>query len=433
MKLADSFRLSVNSIMHRKLRSWLTLLGVVIGVAAVVSIISIGEGMQASVAERLSGLGADLITVSAGYSRAGGFMGAFREGPPGEGSSRNTGSSRDTTSTYKEPTLTEKDATMIKGNPNVLMVNETVSGRGELVFLAEKSSVSIQGVNTNTWKNIANLTLASGRSLSASDSTAIVIGNRIASEMFKQPITIGRRVVIEDKPFTVVGILESTGTGMQFGSSDSTVYMSFNSAWDVTDINRGIFSSIQAKVVSAELVEETTLQLTQSLLVSRRVTESTQNFTVTSSQAMEEQVSSITETLTLFLAAIAAVSLIVGAVGVANSMFTSVLEKTRLIGILKALGSTNNEILRIFIIESGLFGLVGGIIGVILGTLISVAMSAIGIISLPMMGSGGMSTLVTPQLVIIAIALSTIIGIVSGIMPARAAAKLRPVDALRYE
>ncbi|MCX6798839.1 MAG: FtsX-like permease family protein, partial [Candidatus Diapherotrites archaeon] len=167
------------------------------------------------------------------------------------------------------------------------------------------------------------------------------------------------------------------------------------------------------------------------LLLSRRVTEETKDFTVTSAQAIQEQVSSATETLTLFLGAIAAVSLLVGAIGVANSMFTSVLEKTREIGILKALGSTNNEIVRLFVIESGLFGLIGGLIGVMLGTLLSVAMSGLGIISLPM--TRGAETLVTPQLVIIAVVLSTVIGVVAGVLPARAAAKLKPVEALRYE
>jgi putative ABC transport system permease protein len=208
--------------------------------------------------------------------------------------------------------------------------------------------------------------------------------------------------------------------------------MSLEGAWKVTDVNEGIFSSIQAKVKDTGLMDKTTAELTQALLISRRVTEKNQNFTITSAQAIQAQVSSVTETLTLFLAAIAAVSLLVGAVGVANSMFTSVLEKTREIGILKALGATNKEVLLLFVIESGLFGLVGGVIGVIIGTVISIGMSGIGIIPVPML-RGGMTTLVTPQLVIIAVALSTIIGIVSGLLPARTASKLKPVEALRYE
>jgi len=432
LKIADSFKLSLNSIMHRQLRSWLTLLGIVIGVAAVVSIISIGVGAQASVTENLSGLGADIITISPGFSRAGFFGGDFRGGREAGGMGR-TG----TESEEETPTLTKRDSSVIEGNPNVEYVTEIVSGRGEIVFLAESTNVTITGVNPTTWKETTTAEIETGRPLSSSDLTSVVIGYRLAYETFKQPITIGRRVTIENRPFTVVGILEESGTGMgPGGGSDSTVYMSCMGAWEVTDVEKDAFSSIQAKAKDAELVEETMEELTSSLLLSRRVTEDNQDFSVSSSQAMQEQIAETTQSLTLFLGAIAAISLLVGAIGVANSMFTSVLEKTKLIGILKALGSTNNEILRIFMIESGLFGLVGGIIGVVLGTLVSVVLGALDIISLPMMrggGMGGMSTLVSPQLVITAIVLSTVVGIVSGIMPARAAAKLKPVEALRYE
>ncbi|MDD5163875.1 MAG: FtsX-like permease family protein, partial [Candidatus ainarchaeum sp.] len=265
--------------------------------------------------------------------------------------------------------------------------------------------------------------------------------NRIANTMFKEPITLGRKITLEDssgnsKPFTVIGILASSGSGLGGGNSDSTVFMTQNSAWGIVDVNRDVFSSIQAKVDNPDNVDQITADLTSALSISRKVTGRTQDFTITSAKAIQEQVSSVADTMTLFLGGIAAISLIVGAVGVANSMFTSVLEKTREIGVLKALGSTNFEILRLFIIESGLFGLVGGIIGVILGTIASALMSGIGLgFGLPGFGGGtsGLQTLVSPQLVIIAIALSTIIGVVSGVMPARAAAQLKPVEALRYE
>lgn len=425
MNTANAFKLSVNSIIHRPLRSWLTLLGIVIGVAAVVSIISIGEGAQASVEERLLGLGADIITVSPGFSRAGGFGGFTRGGPGEQGT---------TASSESEPELTKRDAITIRSNPNVEYVNEVVSGRGELVFLAEKANVSVQGVNPLAWKETSNLELSAGRFLGASDSTAVVIGSRIAESLFKQSITLGRRITIEDRSFTVVGILESSGEGnFGVGNGDSTVYLPYTSAWEILDdVDKDTFSSIQVKVTEPELVEQVTEELTQSLRLSRKVTEKDQDFSISSSQAMQEQIAETTQTLTLFLGAIAAISLLVGAIGVANSMFTSVLEKTKVIGILKALGATNSEILRIFMIESGLFGLVGGILGVALGAMVSLLLNGLGVISIPMI-RGGASTLVTPQLVIVAIFLSTVIGIFSGVMPARAAAKLKPVEALRYE
>ncbi|MDD5148488.1 MAG: ABC transporter permease [Candidatus ainarchaeum sp.] len=447
MNLKDSFRLSVNSIMHRRLRAWLTLLGIIIGVAAVVAIISIGEGAQASVASRLSGLGGDIITISAGGGRGGFFGGSFREGngtgPPGQGSSAGASSrTGSTTATSSSPKLTKRDVLTIKQNSNVLFVNGIVSGRSNLVFLSEQSTASIEGIDPNAWQEVSSsLEIASGRFLNSSDSAGIVIGDRIANETFKEPVTLGRKITLEDKdggsqPFTVVGILKPSGSGFGGSNSDSTVFMTQDAAWNLVDVNRDVFSSIQVKADNADNVGLVTADLTSALLVSRRVTEKTQDFTITSAEAIQEQVSSVTDTMTLFLGGIAAISLLVGAVGVANSMFTSVLEKTREIGILKALGSTNPEILRLFIIESGLFGLAGGIIGVILGTIASLLMSGIGIgFGLPGIGGGqsGLQTLVTPQLVAMAIALSTIIGIVSGVMPARAAAQLRPVEALRYE
>ncbi len=200
----------------------------------------------------------------------------------------------------------------------------------------------------------------------------------------------------------------------------------------MTDVNENTFSSIQAKVADSSMVDGTVEELTQTLRLSRKVTDRTQDFTITSSQAIQEQVASVTQTLTLFLGAIAAVSLLVGAIGIANSMFTSVLEKTREIGIMKALGATNNEILKLFLIESALFGFVGGAIGALIGTLASMAMSLIGV-GIGLTPGGSFSTLVTPQLIVLAIALSTIIGVVSGIAPARAASQLKPIEAIRYE
>ncbi len=415
MKISDSFKLSVNNIIHRQLRAWLTLLGIVIGVAAVVSIVSIGEGATASVTENLSGLGADILTITPGFNQAG-FFGGGRRGPGDFGSS-------DSGATVESPKLGKLDAVIIRGNPNVLYVNEKVSGRGDIIFVAETISANITGVNPSSWVLISEPELDSGRLLGVSDSSSIVIGYKLANDVFAQPITVGRRVTLEGKAFTVVGILAESD-----GSTDNTVFMPYRSAWEVTDTEENVYSSIEIKVKDSDLVEKTTEQLTEALLISRRVNDKDQDFTVSSSQAMQAQVNEILGTLTLFLGAIAAVSLIVGAVGVANSMFTSVLEKTREIGIMKALGSTEWEIMQLFMIESALFGFVGGVIGIALGSAVSALMNLLG-------GSflGGSSTLVTPELMVIAILLSVGIGVISGILPARSASKLQPVEALRYE
>ena len=431
MKIADSARLSVNSILHRRLRAWLTLLGIVIGVVAVVSILALSSGTQASVSASFSGFGADIITISPGFSRAGTFGGTTR-GPDIGGFGG--GGDRATSTSTATPTLTDKDIAVIRSNQNVVAINQIVSGRATIKFGAQQTNASIQGVNANTWMKTTNVTLASGRSVSSSDTRSIVIGNSLAnSKVFTQPITLGRKIDINGISFTVVGVLAASGSSFG-GGSDSTVYMPYNVAWDVVDVNKNTYSSLQVKVSDAANVTLDINTLTSQLMVSRKVTSKTQDFTMTSSQAIQQQISSVMQTLTLFLAAIAAVSLIVGAVGVANSMFTSVLEKTKEIGIMKALGASNNEVLTLFVIESGLFGLIGGIIGVMIAFCLELVLDALDIGLSLGFGPGGSSIMViSPQLVIMAILLSTGIGIFSGLMPALNASKMRPVDALKYE
>jgi len=435
MKVKDSAKLSVNSILHRRLRAWLTLLGIVIGVAAVVSILALSSGTQASVSSSFSGFGADILTVTAGFNRAGGFGGGIRGGPDiggfGGGGGGNTG--RATSTTTVTPVLTDNDIAVIKSNSDVVAVNQIVSGRLAMKFGAQQTNASIQGVNANTWMKTNNVTLASGRSINSSDTRSVVIGNSLANgKVFTQPITLGRKIDLNGTSFTVVGILAASGSSFG-GGSDSTIFMPYNVAWDIVDVNRGNYSSLQVKVSDPTNVALDANVITSQLIISRRVTATTQNFTVTSSQAIQQQISSVMQTLTLFLAAIAAVSLIVGAVGVANSMFTSVLEKTKEIGIMKALGATNNEVLTLFIIESGLFGLIGGIIGVGIAFALEIILDALGI-GLSLGFTRGTSIMViSPELVIMAILLSTMIGIISGLMPARNASKMRPVDALKYE
>lgn len=438
MKLKDSFRLSLNSITHRKLRAWLTLLGIIIGVAAVVAIVSIGEGAQASVNQRLAGFGADIITISPGGARAGLFTGGFRGGAGiGQGGFREIsaggGAAAGRASNLeKDPELTKLDVSVINGNPNVQYVNEVVSGREQMRFLSETSNAQIQGVNPLVWTQTNSLELASGRFLAASDSSAVVIGDRLANSTFKEPITPGRKITLNDSPFTVVGILKPSLSAGGFGGAgggDNIAYIPYQGSWQVTDVNKGTFSSLQVKVYDKDYVDQTVTELTESLLYSRKVTERTQDFSITSSQAIRAQVEGVTQSLTIFLGAIAAVSLVVGAVGIANSMFTSVLEKNREIGIMKALGATDEEVLKLFLIESAIFGLIGGVIGAAIGTAISSLIPLLGI----GIGPGGGSTLVTPQLLIIAVLISTIVGIVSGVVPARSASKLKPIEALRYE
>ncbi len=416
MKTFDIFRLSLSHVRKSKMRSWLTIIGIVIGVAAVVAIISIGEGMQESVQSRLGSLGADLITVTPGYSRATGGFEGFRGGGGGAGIN-----------------LTDRDVNVIKQVPGVLYVNGMVSGRSEMVLGTEKISVSISGIDTAVWRSMVTTQLESGRYLQPGDSNAVVIGYSLAHDAFLQPITLNRPIVIGGKSFKVVGIFAQAGGGFGGGGGDNSVFMPSDYARDVIteNISRNTFTSIMVKIADISLVNNITTDIIDKLMPSRHVNPRTRDFTVTAFATIQQQISSVVQTISLFLAAIAAVSLLVGAVGIANTMFMSVLERTRQIGLLKALGATDGEVMTLFLLESGLFGFVGGVLGIICGILISVVISAIGLRAI---GPGGtMNAVVTPQLLVFALAFSIFVGIISGVAPARSAAKMNPVDALRFE
>ncbi len=416
MKAFDIFRLSLSHVKKSKMRSWLTIIGIVIGVAAVVAIISIGQGMQESVQSRLGSLGADLITVTPGFSRAFGG-GGFGGGSAGSASIN----------------LTDKDLNVIKQVPGVLYVNGMVSGRSDMILGTEKTSVSISGVDPVVWRSMVTTQLETGRYLQPGDSNAVVIGYSLAHETFLQPITLNRPVTIGNKTFKVVGIFVQSGGGFGGGGGDNAVFMPADYARDVitSNVPRNTFTSIMVKVANPELANQVASDIVTKLMPARHVNPRTRDFTVTEFAVIQQQITGVVQTISLFLAAIAAVSLLVGAVGIANTMFMSVMERTRQIGLLKALGATDNEVMKLFLMESGLFGFVGGVLGIIFGILVSVLISAVGLRAI---GPGGeMNAVVTPQLLIFALVFSVFVGIISGVVPARTAAKMNPVDALRFE
>lgn len=421
MRLRTSFKLALNILLHSKLRSWLTIIGIVIGVGAIVGIVSIGEGASASVQQRLGGLGQDLFTVTSGFNRARGGFGGFEGRGGGEIATKN---------------LTEKDIVTIKTTPGVAFVNGIVSGRATINYLAQTATASVQGVDPFAWQNIITTKIDTGRFLEPGDTDAVVLGSGIAGNTFKQPIAVNRPISIGGKSFKVVGILQSTSRGFGGGGGNNNIFMPIESARNtLTGVGQTEFESIQVKVNNADFVDQIANETTQRLLFERHVTARTQDFSVTSAKDIQQTIASVTQTFTLFLAAIAAVSLIVGAVGIANTMFTSVLEKTKEIGIMKAVGARNRDVMIIFVLNSGLVGLAGGLLGIILGSAISYVLpqllAGLGVGGLG--GRGGIITLVPMSLLVEALTMSILIGMIAGIVPAYRASKLKPVDALRYE
>jgi putative ABC transport system permease protein len=415
MKLSRILKLSVNMLVHSRLRSWLTIIGIFIGVAAVVAIISLGQSMQQSVNSRLQGLGQDLITINSGSQRAFG---------PGEGGGGGAA--------INVKPLSEQDIQALKLVPGIAYMNGVVSGRVKVAYQGANTSLSVQGDDPTVFKEFVTTALESGRYLTSSDSRAVIVGNRVAYDTYKKPLSVGSLLVINDKTFRVTGILSSSSG---FGGSDNGIYMTTKDARDVlantTDLKANEFSSITVKVSDVNSINETTTNIQNALRNSHHVAIGKEDFSVTSALALQERFSSALSGMVLFLGAIAAVSLLVGGVGVANTMFTSVLEKTKEIGIMKAIGARNSDILFIFLLNSGLLGLVGGLLGIFFGVLATFLFPYIGI----SLGPGGstLQTVVSPELLVFGVLFSIAIGMISGAIPAYNASKLKPVEALRYE
>ena len=432
MKLSDILRLSLNSLTHRGLRSWLTILGIIIGVAAVIAMLSIGNGMTQTVETQMSGLGADIVTVSPGFTQAQGTSGGFDQ--MRKNFERMVGGGEGTSD--DDPILTDTDIYAISTAEGVEAVSGIISGgRVEVEYLSESVSVSAEGVDPIAWSAITTSELESGRYLGYGDTDSILVGYSIAYDMFDQPLTVNTQIKIEGSSYKIIGILEQSGSGM-FGGDDRTIFITHDAARNIFDnIDPDEYSSIEVKISNTDYIDDIIENIENALYFSRIVSEETQDFTVTSSTSILETVTSTMQTLSFFLIGIAAISLLVGAIGIANTMFMSVMERTRLIGIFKSIGAKNSEIMKLFLTESAIIGLMGGLLGIFLGLILVGTISGAGF---SLIGMGRMSTstsvaIVTPELILFALVFSTVIGITSGLIPARKAASLQIVEAMRSE
>ena len=409
MKLSKTLKHAFNMVLHSRLRSWLTIIGIVIGVAAVIAIVSIGEGMQQSLNTQISGLGGDILTITPGFSRGDGFFGHGRQ------------STDASVATEEEVVLSRTDVQGLRGISDIKLIDTNIRGNVDISYLGKSGSVSLTGVDQKVWSQITTNEIGEGRFLDSADQNVVVIGGRLASSYFDYPIGINKMITIEDNAFRVVGILDDEG---------NSVYMPIQMAYQVLDDKEnGIYDTIIVKIRDEDQLESSIEKIEKKLMIIRHVTEKDKDFTVTSSRLMQETRAEMMSSMNAFLIAIAAVSLIVGSVGIANTMFTSVLEKTKEIGIMKAIGARNTDILLIFLLNAALIGLVGGLIGVLFGTLLSGSLSML---------AGDMrflrgETIVSLNSIIMALSVSVTVGIVAGFIPAYQASKLKPVDALRYE
>jgi len=408
MNFLDTLKLSIDSLRNRKLRSWLTIIGIVVGIAAVVTLISVAQGVEDSITSELDVFGADTMTIIPGYSKALEEFQSF--GGFGQGRIGN---------------LTENDARIIKTVPGVLYVNAIIFDKADIEYGTQVASVTISGVEAEAWEMMESLKLDGGRYLKKGDTYSAVIGYGIANDLFDKEIQLNRQIKINGKSFRVVGIIQEAG---MFGTFDTMIFIPKDIAKTVLDTDE--IGEIGIKITQSADPQHVADRIEKKLLAAHHVTKDDQDFTIITAQAIEDTVGRITATMAFFMGSIAGISLLVGGIGIANTMFMSVMERIKEIGILKALGATNSDVTKLFLIESGLIGLIGGMIGIGLGFIASVLISQVGLTS-PAGFSFG--TRVSLELVLFAMTFSITIGIISGVFPARKAAKLQPVEALRYE
>jgi len=413
MKLQKSLKIALNIIVHSKLRSWLTIIGIVIGVASIISIVSIGNGFEKDIQAQLGNLGSDLIYVIPGFDKA-----AQCPGPGCDSLGSGSGASI---------LFTNKEIQAIKSIPDVSYVQPTVSGSKETYYLGETAKLNVEGVDPTIWKYIISLDVESGRLIGPGDTNSVVIGNLVAKEMFDDKITLNRQLRIGNKSFIVVGIFEKAGG---FGTEDRSIFMPLKQAQDLLGKELNQYDSLTVKARNQDSVDKVEEAIEKKLMVVRHVDKNTKDFTVLSLKSIQESISAILAGFTLFLGVIAAVSLLVGAVGIANTMFTSVLERTKEIGIMKALGAKNQDIMLIFLFNSGLVGLVGGLIGALFGILIALSIPQLGV---SFSDGGTLTTSISFGFILFTLVFSVVLGMASGIIPAYRASKLKPVQALRFE
>lgn len=427
MKTLDSMEYAYQSLRNRKLRSWLTILGIVIGVASIITLISLANGVNAQISSRLNLLGNNVIEITPGHTQAtrqgGGF--AF----PGLGGGGGGGPSGDRS--FGEFTrgsagkLTFDDARSLRRVDGVSQVDTRIQGQVTISIGGRETRVTMIGVDPTAFAELSSATpFVAGRKLGASDRFSAVLGAQVYSRMFAGQDVLNKQIRVNgsvsgtDYAFRVVGLLNSSSGSLVV--SDNAIYVPVEVAKTV--LNTSNPSQFFVLVRDGYTADDVAASLEQQILTLHRVTADNPDFTITTASYIESALTDVTNTLALFLGGIAAISLIVGGIGVANTMFMSVLERIKEIGILKALGLKDNEVLRLFLLEAAAIGLVGGILGIALSFLLSYVLALAGVPSI-----------ITPELVGIGLAFSVIVGVVSGVVPARNAARLQPVEALVYE
>ena len=406
--IIDYFNFALSGIRHRKLRSWLTMIGIFIGITAVVALISIGQGMQAAIDDQFKKIGSNRIIVSPGG-------GGIETSNPLMGG-------------LVSAKLTDDDVKFIQKIRGVEFAAGPVIQPVKVKFKDEVKYLTSTNVPTDDesvefLKGIEYYIIADGKYLGDEDSNKVAVGYETAHSVFNNKIEIGDKIFIEDLEFEVKGIYKKTGNPVH----DNKVSMSLEAARDMLDMGDDV-SSIFVTVKDGFDVHEVAERIEKELRKHRGLKEGDEDFSVATAEQTVGMFKDLLAVIQFVLIGIAAISLVVGGIGIMTTMYTSVIERTHEIGIMKAVGAKNSDIGMIFLIESGLLGAAGGIIGIILG----IGMSFIVEFAAQQAGLDVMKAYISLELIIGALLFSFIVGTISGVLPAMRASKMNPVDALRY-
>ncbi len=394
MQLLEYLRLAVRSIMHRRLRSWLTVIGIIIGIAAIASLMTLSESLSQSIEEQFESFGTNLIFIT----------------PKNMMSSMSFGGE----------IITEDDISTLENMPEIEEVIPSRVTSAKLEFHDNEAYVTAASFELNDPSILEKmgLELTDGRYIEKGETKSVVLGYIIANTLFDEGIHVKNRVYLNGEKYVVVGIFEEIGNNQD----DMQVYVSNDDLIEISgkDEIAAISAFVRSGIDIEKVAEKAEIKLQRA--------RGDEDLIVMTSADILEQVNSILGIINFVLVGVAGISLLVGSIGIMNTMYTSVLERTKEIGIMKAIGAGRKDIMFIFLIESGIFGLLGGTIGAVLGTLLAKSMEAFSS-SFPFQ----FSVYINPTIIIGSILFAAAIGAASGALPAYRASKLKPTDALRYE